>query len=102
MVQKSLDKFGSIGFLINCSGILRKTPFLEIETLEWDLILNVTLRGQFFVCHEVLRHMKSFGRGAIVNVASLACRTCSVLGGAHYTTAKHANELKNPLKVNIG
>ena len=90
MVQSSLNKFGSIDFLVNCAGILRRTSFLEIGTQEWDLVLNINLRGQFFVCREGLRHMKSVGRGAIVNVASLAGRTSSVLGGAHYTTAKHA------------
>lgn len=90
MVKKTIDKFGTIDFLVNCAGILRRTSFLEIETQEWDLVLNINLRGQFFVCREVLGHMKSAGRGVIVNVASLAGRTCSVLGGAHYTTAKHA------------
>ena len=90
MVQKILDKFGTIDFLVNCAGILRRTSFLEIETREWDLVLNINLRGQFFVCREVLRHMKGSCRGVIVNVASLAGRTCSILGGAHYTTAKHA------------
>ncbi len=90
MVQISLKKFGTIDFLVNCAGILRRTPFLEISTQEWDLVLNINLRGQFFICREVLGHMKSAGQGVIVNVASLAGRTCSLLGGAHYTVAKHA------------
>ena len=89
-VQVACSHFGSIDFLVNCAGILRRTSFLEIETEEWDLVLSTNLRAQYVLCREVLRHMKESGRGVIVNVASLAGRTCSVLGGAHYTTAKHA------------
>jgi 3-oxoacyl-[acyl-carrier protein] reductase len=89
-VQAACTHFGSIDFLVNCAGILRRTPFLEIETEEWDLVLSTNLRAQYIFCREVLYPMKDCGRGVIVNVASLAGRTCSVLGGAHYTTAKHA------------
>ena len=89
-VQEACTHFGSIDFLVNCAGILRRTSFLEIETEEWDLVMNTNLRAQYILCREVLHHMKDSGQGVIVNVASLAGRTCSVLGGAHYTTAKHA------------
>ena len=89
-VREAGAQFGSIEFLVNCAGILRRTAFLEIETDEWDLVLNTNLRAQYIFCREVLRHMQDNGRGVIVNVASLAGRTCSLLGGAHYTTAKHA------------
>ncbi len=89
-VQAACSHFGTIDFLVNCAGILRRNSFLEIETEEWDLVMNTNLRAQFVFCQEVLRLMKDNGRGVIVNVASLAGRTCSLLGGAHYTTAKHA------------
>ncbi len=89
-IQAASTHFSSIDFLVNCAGILRRTSFLEIETEEWDLVLNTNLRAQYLLCREVLRHMKDSGRGVIVNVASLAGRTSSILGGAHYTTAKHA------------
>ena len=89
-VQDALVAFGRIDFLVNSAGILKRTAFLEIDTAEWDRVLNVNLRGQFIFCREVLGPMKAAGCGAILNVASLAGRTCSVLGGAHYTCAKHA------------
>lgn len=88
-VARCLADLGAVDFLVNGHGILRRTPFLEIETAEWNLMLGVNLTGCFLFCKAVLPHMRSRGRGAIVNVASLAGRTCSVLGGAHYTAAKH-------------
>ena len=89
VVERCLAEFGAIDFLVNGHGILRRTPFLQIEAAEWDLMFAVNLRGCFLFCRAVLTHMRSRGRGAIVNVASLAGRTCSILGGAHYTAAKH-------------
>jgi 3-oxoacyl-[acyl-carrier protein] reductase len=85
-----LSHFNSIDFLVNCAGIIRRTSFLEIGTEEWDLVFGINIRGQFLFCRTVLAHMKERNRGVIVNVASLAGRTCSLLGGAHYTSAKHA------------
>lgn len=88
-VDQCLSEFGAIDFLVNGHGILRRTPFLEIQNSEWDLMIGVNLRGCFLFCKAVLPQMKARGRGAIVNVASLAGRTSSILGGAHYTAAKH-------------
>ena len=90
LVSDGLDKFDTINFLVNSAGILRRTPFLDIESNEWDLMKNINLRGQYLLCREVLAHFVTKGKGVIANVVSLAGRSCSLLGGAHYTTAKHA------------
>ena len=88
-VRETVSEFGRIDFLINAAGILRRTSFLNLEAQEWDLLLGINLRGPFLFTKEVAPIMKEQGSGSIVNVASLAGRTCSLLGGAHYTTAKH-------------
>ena len=88
-ITRCMAEFGAIDFLVNSHGILRRTPFLDIQAAEWDLMIGVNLRSCFLLCKAVLPHMKQRSRGSIVNVASLAGRSCSILGGAHYTTAKH-------------
>ncbi len=88
-VSKSLETLKGLDFLVNAHGILRRTPFLEIRDAEWDLMMGVNLNGCFRFCRAVLPHMREVRRGVIVNVASLAGRSCSLLGGAHYTTVKH-------------
>jgi len=88
-VAECVSGFKAVDFLINSHGILRRTQFLDIPSAEWDLMMGVNLRGCFLFCKAVLPLMKERGNGVIVNVASLAGRTCSILGGAHYTTAKH-------------
>jgi 3-oxoacyl-[acyl-carrier protein] reductase len=88
-VEKALGFFGRIDFLVTSAGILRRTKFAEMPIAEWDLMIAVNLRGTFLCCHAVVPVMLRQGSGVIVNVASLAGRTASVLGGAHYTAAKH-------------
>ncbi len=90
VVDEAVATFGSIDFLVNCAGILRKTAFLDISLEEWDLMYRVNLRGIFICCQAVARQMVVQGSGVIVNVASLAGRSSSLLGGAHYTSVKHA------------
>lgn len=89
MVEKALSFFGRIDFLLTSAGILRRTKFADMPIAEWDLMLAVNLRGPFLCCRAVVPIMIRQGGGVIVNVASLAGRTASVLGGAHYTAAKH-------------
>lgn len=88
-VENTLAAFGRIDFLVTSAGILRRTKFADMPIAEWDLMMGVNLRGTFLCCHAVVPVMLRQGSGVIVNVASLAGRTTSVLGGAHYTAAKH-------------
>ena len=90
VVEETATAFGAIDFLVNCAGILRRTAFADITVEEWDLMMKVNLRGPFLYCRSVAERMLRSGGGTIVNVASLAGRTASILGGAHYTAAKHA------------
>ena len=87
--KATLAAFGRIDFLVTSAGILRRTAFQEIQPDEWDLVLAINLRGTYLCCKAVVPIMIKQGRGTIVNVASLAGRSASVLGGAHYTASKH-------------
>ncbi len=90
VIDEAFTTFGTIDFLVNSTGILRRTPFLDITLDEWDMMINVNLRGPLLFCKRVARIMADQKKGVIVNVASLAGRSSSILGGAHYTAAKHA------------
>ena len=88
MVEETVKKFGTIHILINNAGILRSTKTEEISEKEWDLVINVNLKGTFFCSKAVLPVMKKNRYGRIVNFSSSAGRSVSTLGGVHYTAAK--------------
>lgn len=88
-VEEAEKKFGAIDILINNAGVLRQTAPAElIPEAEWDLVMNVNLKGAFFCATAVLPGMKRKGWGRIVNISSSAGRSTSELGGAHYTISK--------------
>jgi NAD(P)-dependent dehydrogenase (short-subunit alcohol dehydrogenase family) len=84
------DALGPIDVLANVAG--RGDPGgMPIERLDdalWQSVLAVNLAGPFYLCRAVLPGMAERGRGAIVNVSSLAGRTKSALGGLAYTASK--------------
>jgi NAD(P)-dependent dehydrogenase (short-subunit alcohol dehydrogenase family) len=89
MVSETLSQFGVIDFLITSAGILFRTAFMDITISEWDELMGTNLRGLFLCCREVVKSMIQKGKGVIVNVASVAGRSTSLIGGAHYATSKH-------------
>ena len=90
MVEGALERYGGIHILVNNAGILRRTGIMDLEEDEWDLVLNVNLKGTYLCTRAVLPTMRGLGWGRIVNFSSTAGRSVSTLGGPHYTTAKAA------------
>ncbi len=90
MIKRTLDGFGRIDFLVTSAGVLFRTRFLDISLNEWDELMAGNLRGLFLCCQGAAEHMVQSGGGAIVNIASVAGRSLSLIGGAHYCASKHA------------
>ena len=87
-VGLTLERFGKIDVLVNCAGICKTIPILEIEVEEWDRFMAVNLRSVFLFCREVFRHMRENKYGKIVNIASAAAKIGGVAAGAHYSASK--------------
>lgn len=78
-----------VNIIVNCAGILRNTPFLEISPDEWRLMLDTHVKGTFLVCKNFVPGMIKRGGGIIINTAS----DWAVIGSpgrAHYCAAKRA------------
>ena len=80
---------GPVDILINNAGLTQVMPFALIEEDDWDLIMNVNVKGMFLVTKAFVRPMIRRQHGAIVNLGSLAgMRVLEV--PVHYATAKSA------------
>ncbi len=88
LVKDVLARFGTVDILVSNAGVLRGSRVADITEAEWDLVLDVNLKGAFLCAQAVLPTMKRKRAGKIVHVASLAGKATSTLGGAHYTAAK--------------
>jgi NAD(P)-dependent dehydrogenase (short-subunit alcohol dehydrogenase family) len=87
IVQKALDEFGRIDILINNAGILRDKAFHNLEWPNLDAVLDVHLRGAFYVTQPAFRAMRAQAYGRIVFTASNA-GILGNFGQANYGAAK--------------
>ena len=90
IVAETLARFDRIDFLVTSAGVLFRTKFPDIPMAEWDELMDTNVRGLFMCNQLVVREMLKNGHGVIVNIASVAGRSISLIGGAHYCTSKHA------------
>jgi NAD(P)-dependent dehydrogenase (short-subunit alcohol dehydrogenase family) len=88
MVATATARFGVVNILVNNAGVLRSSAVEQIADAEWDLVVNTNLKATFLCARAVIAGMKSQRYGKIINMASMAGRATSTLGGAHYTAAK--------------
>jgi len=83
------DEMGPVDILVNNAGIAQVMPFAMIEEKDWDMMMNVNVKGMFLVTKAFVRAMIRRKRGTIVNIGSLAgMRMLEV--PVHYATAKSA------------
>jgi meso-butanediol dehydrogenase / (S,S)-butanediol dehydrogenase / diacetyl reductase len=73
-VAASRELLGGLDTLVLCAGVIHVKPLDEVAEADWDLTLNVNLKGAFLVSQAAAPALRSSGRGRIVAVASDAAR----------------------------
>ncbi|HUB50836.1 MAG TPA: glucose 1-dehydrogenase [Terracidiphilus sp.] len=71
LLAGTLEKFGKVDILVNCAGIIKRTPTIDINEEDWNNIVNTNLTGTLRACQVFGRPMLERGYGRIVNIASL-------------------------------
>ena len=80
LVKKVMDEFGKIDILVNNAATNPSmASALDIDERAWDSIMNLNLKGLFFLSQAVAKIMKEKGGGKIINVASVAGITPDIL-----------------------
>jgi NAD(P)-dependent dehydrogenase (short-subunit alcohol dehydrogenase family) len=89
MASQAEERVGAIDILVNNAGIGGAGCLVRhMEPDAWDRTLAINLSGAFNCCRAIVPQMVERRRGKIVNIASLAARRISKLGGADYTASK--------------
>src|SRR5437867_2445079 len=87
LVAPLVRELGGVDVLVNNAGVYPRVPFLEMRERDWDLVLDVNLKGGFFCAQAAARAMIAGGRqGSIINLASQAIR--GAVRGVHYSASK--------------
>lgn len=90
LMEACVREFGSVDILVNAAGVGRAGAVTDLSLKAWREIMDHNLTNTFLCCREALKVMRPKKSGVIVNVASLAGRFRSGLGGAHYAASKAA------------
>jgi len=86
-VQSVLERFGKIDFLINNAGITRDKLILRMTEEDWDVVLNINLKGTFNCTKTVIKHMAKQRSGKIVSIASVVGEMGNA-GQSNYAASK--------------
>jgi NAD(P)-dependent dehydrogenase (short-subunit alcohol dehydrogenase family) len=89
IVATALDHFGRLDIVINNAGIIRNRTFSNIDEDEFEPVLDVHVKGAFFVSRPAYDHMKVQRYGRIVNTSS-ASGLFGSFGQSAYSAAKMA------------
>jgi len=85
-VKGITDRFGRLDILIANAGLTKDGLALKMSEANWDLVVDVSLKGTFLCCQAAMRPMLSQKSGRIVTTASVA--SLGNPGQANYSAAK--------------
>ena len=87
IVQQALDEFGRVDIIVNNAGILRDKAFHNLEWSNLEAVIDVHLKGAFYVTQPAWRVMREQNYGRIVMTSSNA-GILGNFGQANYGSAK--------------
>lgn len=101
MVAQTVENFSRIDILVNNAGITKDNLMLRMSDAEWDLVLNINLKGAFLCSRAAIKHMMKQRSGRIINICSIVglmgnagqCNYAASKGGLIALTKTMAREL---------
>jgi len=87
MIEKTIEKFSHIDILVNNAGIMIPSLVVDTQEQDWDVTLDVNLKGVFLCSQAVARYMIKQKRGKIINISSMGGKIPAAEEGA-YAAAK--------------
>ncbi len=106
--ERTVSEFGTVDILVNSAGTGCMSAIDELIIEEWDMVLDVNLKGTFLCIREAAKVMKEQGSGKIINLSSInetvplagEIPYCASKGGVMMMTRSAALEL-GPYGINV-
>lgn len=88
LIARTAKREGRLDILLNVAAVLRRIDVEQVDEAEWDRLMNVNLRSQYFLCRAAGEAMKPRKWGRIVNVSSGAGLVGGFVGATAYAITK--------------
>jgi 3-oxoacyl-[acyl-carrier protein] reductase len=88
VVTRVLGEFGQLDVLCSNTGIFPQAALADMTEQQWDQMLDVNLKGTFFMVQAALRPMRQRGYGRIVITSSITGSMTGFPGWSHYGASK--------------
>jgi NAD(P)-dependent dehydrogenase (short-subunit alcohol dehydrogenase family) len=107
-IKEVVNRFGHIDILVNGAGVIRRKSVVELTESEWDLVIDVSLKGTYLMSKYAIPVMQKQG-GSIINIGSgwglkggpKAAAYCAAKGGVvNLTRAMAIDHGPQNIKVN--
>lgn len=82
-----IEKYGKVDILVNNAGITRDALTRKMTDEQWDLVIDVNLKGVFNLTRYIGPHMQENGGGSIINISSVVGEYGNI-GQANYAATK--------------
>ena len=90
-VTRTEAELGALTLAVNAAGIANANPAEEMEESQFQMLMDINLKGVFLSCQAEVRAMLKNGRGSIVNIASMSGVIVNRgLSQCHYNASKAA------------
>ena len=87
LVKNTIEKFGSIDIIVNNAGITRDNLIMRMSEDEWNLVIDINLKGVFNCIKAVTRPMMKQRAGKIINITSVVGQMGNA-GQINYSASK--------------
>lgn len=87
LFEKTVERFGRVDIVVNNAGITRDSVMIRMAEKDWDMVLDINLKGAFLVTKAAARIMMKQRYGRIVNISSVVGLGGNA-GQANYAASK--------------
>lgn len=102
IIEQSKQHFSHIDILINAAGIVVRDPALEVKEEDWDEILDINLKGSFFMAQAAAKWMiETKTAGKIINISSSAAFHSTTIRAAYSASKIAVESITRTLAMNF-
>jgi len=87
LFAKTMERFGRVDVLVNNAGVTRDGLMVRMDEKDWDMVLDINLKGAFLMTKAAAKYMMKQRSGRIINISSVVGLIGNA-GQANYSASK--------------